>query len=108
MSAMNTTLALNNISMHEYRDIEKATANIYRALKPDGYFVISDFSFPESTEGCRTIPARIMSGIQFFEANIGDQLQPVKTYVDLLNRHGFRNLDFIEINPIHALTFGQK
>ena len=101
-------VALNNISMHECRDIEKSTANIYRALKADGYFVISDFSFPESIEDCRTVPARIMSGIQFFEATIDDQLQPVKTYVDLLNRHGFRNVDVIQINPLHALTFGQK
>ena len=101
-------VAVNNISMHECRDIEKSTANIYRALKPGGYFVISDFPFPEKAEQLRTIPARIMSGIQFFEATINDQLLPVKTYVDLLNRHGFKNVGTVEITPVHALTYGQK
>lgn len=101
-------VVVNNISMHECRDIEKVAANIYRSLKADGYFVISDMPFPESTQECRTIPARLMSGIQFFEATIDDQLQPVKAYVDLLNRHGYRNVDFIEVNPLHALTYGQK
>ena len=101
-------LVINNISMHECRDIEKVTANIYRALKPGGYFVISDFPFPESTEDCRTVPARIMCGIQFFEATIDDQLLPVKAYLELLNRHGFKNVDSAGITPVHALTFGRK
>ncbi len=38
-------VAIINISMHECRDIEEVTSNIYRALKPDGYFVISIFRF---------------------------------------------------------------
>ena len=37
-----------NVSMHECRDIELVTAAIYRALKPGGYFLNSDFPFPES------------------------------------------------------------
>ena len=101
-------VAVNDISTHECRDIEKATGNIFNSLKPDGYFVISDFPFPESTEDCRTIPARIMSGIQFSEATIDDHLLPVKTYVDLLNRHGFRNVGVVELTPVHALTYGQR
>ncbi len=30
-----------------------------------------------------------MSGIQFFEALIGDQLLPTQAFVELLRRHGF-------------------
>ena len=101
-------VVVNNISMHECRDIEKATANIYRSLKQGGYFVISDFPFPDATEDCRTVPARIMSGIQFFEATIDDQLLPVRVYVDLLNRHDFKNVGVVELTPVHALTYGQK
>ena len=97
-----------NVSMHECRDIDKVTKNVHRALKPDGHFVISDFPFPDSTEGCRTVPARIMSGIQFFEAMIDDQLLPTQAYVDLLNKHGFRNVDFFDLTPAHAVTYGQK
>ena len=101
-------VAVINISMHECRDIEKATTRIYSSLKPDGYFVISDLPFPQTTEECRTVPARIMSGIQFFEATIDDQLLPTQAYVDLLNQHGFRNVGTADISPVHTLTYGQK
>lgn len=97
-----------NVSMHECRDIDKVAGNVHRALKPDGYFVISDFPFPESTEGCRTVPARIMCGIQFFEALIGDQLMPTQAFVDLLNKHSFRNVGAFDLTPVHAVTHGQK
>jgi ubiquinone/menaquinone biosynthesis C-methylase UbiE len=96
-----------NISMHECRDIPKVTENVHPALKPEGYFVISDFPFPETTEGCRTVPARILCGIQFFEALIGDQLLATQAYVDLLKEHGFRNVDAFDITPVHAVTYGQ-
>ena len=49
-----------------------------------------------------------MTGIQFFEATIDDQLLPVTTYLDLLNRHGFKNVDSVSITPVHALIYGQK
>jgi SAM-dependent methyltransferase len=97
-----------NISMHECRDIEKVTANVHRALKPGGVFVISDFPFPETTEGTRTVPARIMCGIQFFEALIEDQLLPTKAYVDLLGKQGFRDVAAFDITPVHAVTHGVK
>jgi ubiquinone/menaquinone biosynthesis C-methylase UbiE len=97
-----------NVSMHECRDIDKVTSNVHLALKPDGYFVISDFPFPDSTEGCRTVPARIMCGIQFPEALLGDQLLPTQAYIDLLIRHGFRNVDSFEVTPVHAVIYGQK
>ncbi|MEE8345884.1 MAG: methyltransferase domain-containing protein, partial [Dehalococcoidia bacterium] len=101
-------VAVINVSMHECRDIEKVTRNIHRALKPDGYFVISDFPFPDSIEGCRTVPARVMCGIQFFEALIDDQLLPTQAYVDLLNNNGFRNVGSFDLTPVHAVTYAQK
>ncbi len=101
-------VALINISMHECRDIEKVTSNVHRALKSDGYFIISDFPFPESMEGCRTVPGRLMCGIQFAEALKGDQLLPTRAYVELLGRHGFRNVDAFELTPVHTVIHGQK
>ncbi len=101
-------VALINISMHECRDIQKVTQNVYRALKPGGYFVISDFPFPASVQESRTIPGRVMSGIQFFEALIGDQLLPTQAYVDLLTQHGFRDVGFFDLTPVHAVTYGRK
>ena len=101
-------LALINISMHECRVIEKVARNVYRALKPGGHFVISDFPFPASVQESRTLPARVMSGIQFFEALIGDQLLPTQAYVELLTQHGFRDVGFFDLTPVHAVTYGRK
>ncbi|MGH9245401.1 MAG: class I SAM-dependent methyltransferase [Acidimicrobiales bacterium] len=99
---------ISNISMHECRDIEKATASVYQALRPRGTFVISDFPFPDSIEGLRTRAGRAMAGVQFFEAQIDDQLLPVSTYLELLPRHGFQAVTSFAITPMHAVTHGTK
>ena len=49
-----------------------------------------------------------MSGIQFFEAMIDDQLLPTQAYVDLLNKHGYRDVGSFDMTPVHAVTYGQK
>ena len=59
---------VDNISMHEGRDIDLVTQNVLDALEPGGWFVISDFPFPDTDEGLRSVPGRTMGGIQFFEA----------------------------------------
>jgi ubiquinone/menaquinone biosynthesis C-methylase UbiE len=102
------TLVINNISMHECRDIDRVTDNIKAALEPGGWFVISDFPFPDTTEGLRSVPGRIMSAIQFFEAQIDDQLLPRSAYDDLLIRHGFSDLGSFSLTPMHAVTYGRK
>jgi hypothetical protein len=40
-----------------------------------------------------------MSGIQFFEAQIDDQLLPRHVYDDLLTRHGFTDLGSARLTP---------
>lgn len=101
-------VVLINVSMHECRDIERVTANVHRALKPGGQFVISDFPFPESHAEMRTVPARVLSGIQYFEALIDDQLLPTQAYVDLLNNHDFNNVAAFDLAPVHCVVHGQK
>ncbi len=59
------TVVINNISMHECRDIDRVTENVKAALEPGGWFVISDFPFPDTDEGLQSVPGRIMAGIQF-------------------------------------------
>ncbi|MEV0713229.1 class I SAM-dependent methyltransferase [Asanoa sp. NPDC050611] len=99
-------VVINNISMHECRDIDAVARNVKAALKPGGVFVISDFPFADDDDGLRTAPGRVMSGIQIFEAQIDDQLLPRRVYDDLLARHGFTDLGFASITPMHALTWG--
>ena len=101
-------VVLINISMHECRDITKVAENVHRSLRPGGYFVISDFPFPDSTEACRTVPARIMSGIQFFESQIDDQLMSTRAFVELLEGSGFQEVGSFDITPVHAVTYGRR
>lgn len=100
-------LITNNISMHECRDVDAVVRNVLAGLEPGGWFVISDFPFPDTVEGLRALPGRIMSGIQFFEAQIDDQLVPRTWYDDLLDRHGFSDIGSATLTPLHALTWGR-
>jgi SAM-dependent methyltransferase len=101
-------VVVNNISMHECRDIDRVTENVRAALEPGGTFVISDFPFPDTDEALRSVPGRIMTGIQFFEAQIDDQLLPRAAYDDLLTRHGFTDLGSVQLTPMHAVTYGRR
>jgi SAM-dependent methyltransferase len=101
-------LVINNISMHECRDIDRVTERVRQALRPGGWFVISDFPFPDDDEGLQSAAGQIMSAIQFFEAQIDDQLLPRHVYDDLLTRHGFGALGSAQLTPVHALTWGRK
>lgn len=101
-------LTLINLSMHECRDIDTVTDNVRRALRRGGYFVISDFPFPDTSPAVRTVPGQIMAAIQLVEAQIGDQLLPTRAYVELLERHGFTAVGSVELTPLHAVTHGRK
>lgn len=69
--------------------------------------MISDFPFPATGEGLRSVPGRLMCGIQFFEAQIDDQLLPRAAYDDLLSHHGFTDIGSADLTPLHAVTFGR-
>jgi ubiquinone/menaquinone biosynthesis C-methylase UbiE len=97
-----------NISMHEARDVDLATKNVLNALKPGGIFVISDFPFPDDHDGLRAVPAQIMNGIQYFEAQIDDQLVSTETFVKLLIDQGFNDVDSFIISPVHNVIYGTK
>ena len=49
-----------------------------------------------------------MGGIQFFEAQINDQLLPTRTYVELLGRHGFADIASLDLSPVHVVIHDQK
>ncbi|MFQ5979386.1 MAG: class I SAM-dependent methyltransferase [Candidatus Heimdallarchaeota archaeon] len=101
-------MVLINNTMHECRDIDKVTKNVHNALKPGGFFVISDLPFPETPQGLRTMPGRILCGVQFTEALMGDQLLSTQTYIDLLKKHDFKNVGSFDLTPIHVVVHGQK
>jgi SAM-dependent methyltransferase len=101
-------LVVNNISMHECREIDEVTRRVRDALEPGGWFVISDFPFPDTTDGLRSVPGRVMGAIQFFEAQIDDQLLPRACYDDLLARHGFTDPGSATLTPMHALTWARR
>jgi hypothetical protein len=49
--------------MQECRDIARVTAKIKAALHTGGWFIISDFPFPEDDETLRTAAGRILCGV---------------------------------------------
>lgn len=100
-------VVVNNISMHECRDIDRVAAHVKAGLRPGGWFVISDFPFPDDETALRTAAGRVMCAIQFFEAQIDDQLLPRSAYDDLLAKHGFTDVGTVSLTPMHALTFGR-
>ena len=101
-------LAVINISLHEARDMERAVERAYAALDPGGTFLVSEFPFPDHEEDCRTVPGRLMCGVQFFEAHIGCQLLPTGRFVDLLEQAGFREVGVIDVTPVHVVVHGTK
>ena len=101
-------LAVINISLHEARDIDQVVARAYAALEIGGTFLVSEFPFPEREEDCRTVPGRLMCGVQMFEAHIGCQLLPTSRFVQHLGQAGFRDVGVIEVTPMHVVVYGTK
>lgn len=101
-------LAVINISLHEARDIERAVERAHAALAPGGTFLVSEFPFPEDEDDCRSIPGRLMCGVQFFEAHIGCQLLPTSRFIDLLEGAGFRAVGAIPVTPMHVVVHGTR
>lgn len=101
-------LAVINISLHEARNIERAVERAHAALDVGGTFIVSEFPFPEREEDCRTVPGRLMCGVQFFEAHIGCQLLPAGRFVDLLEGAGFREVGVIDVTPMHVVIHGAR
>ena len=101
-------VAVINISLHEARDIQRVVDRAYAALEPGGTFLVSEFPFPEDEEACRTVPGRLMCGVQCFEAHIGCQLLPAARFVEHLQVAGFRDVGVIEVTPMHVLIHGTR
>lgn len=101
-------LAVINISLHEARDIQRVVDRVFAALEPGGTFLVSEFPFPEHEEGCRTVPGRLMCGVQCFEAHIGCQLLPAARFVEYLQRAGFTDVSAIDVTPMHVVIRGAK
>ena len=101
-------LAVINISLHEARDIDRVVERAHAALDAGGTFLVSEFPFPEHEEDCRSVPGRLMCGVQFFEAHIGCRLLPTARFVEYLEKAGFRDVGVIEVTPMQVVVHGTK
>lgn len=101
-------LAVINISLHEARDIERVVARVHQALAPGGTFLVSEFPFPETLPDVRTVPGRLMSAVQLFEAHIGCQLLPTARFVQLLTDAGFGEVGALAVTPMQVVVHGRK
>lgn len=101
-------MAVINISLHEARDIDRVVERTYAALDEGGTFLVSEFPFPAQEEDCRTVPGRLMCGVQMFEAHIGCQLLPEERFVTHLQQAGFKDVGVIHVTPMHVVIHGTK
>lgn len=49
-----------------------------------------------------------MAGINFFESQIDDLLLSNSTFVDLLKKHGFQDVNAFNLTPTHSVIYGRK
>jgi SAM-dependent methyltransferase len=101
-------LAVINISLHEARDRQRVVDRAYAALDPGGTFIVQEFPFPEREEDVRSVPGRLMCGVQFFEAHIGCQLLPSSRFVEHLEKAGFKDVGVVDVTPLHVVIHGTK
>lgn len=99
-------VVLMNIALHEARDRRAVLAHIKGALRPGGLLLASEFPFPGTPEGLRQPAGAMMSGIQFMEAILGDQLMTVPELRTLLEEAGFAGIGHADLAPIHVLAWG--
>ena len=66
------------------------------------------FPTDDDSAALRTPAGIVMSGIQFFEALIDDQLLPTQAYVDLLEAARFAEVSSFDLTPVHAVTWGRR
>jgi SAM-dependent methyltransferase len=97
-------LVVNNISMHECRDIDLVTGNVLAALEPGGWFVISDFPSPTPRRACAASPAGSWAPSSSSRPRSTTSSCPAPGYDDLLARHGFTDLGSASLTPMRALT----
>lgn len=101
-------LAVINISLHEAKDRRRVVERAYAALDPGGTFLVSEFPFPADEQDCRTVPGRLMCGVQVFEAHIGCHLLPTARFVEHLEEAGFKDVGVIDVTPMHVVVHGTK
>jgi hypothetical protein len=92
----------------ECRDIDTATQRVLEALAPGGICADLRLPVPGHRRGLAHHARSDHAGIQYFEAQIDDQLVPRARNDDVLQRNGFVDLGNHTIMPVHALTWARR
>jgi ubiquinone/menaquinone biosynthesis C-methylase UbiE len=103
-------ITLNSV-LHEIRPALKpqAVTRFFRALKPGGWLVITDFSLPESLSGLREPAYRMVLMDQLLEMTWGNRHQTRQQQVDLLTRAGFTSVHHGPLGDnLYTLLWGEK
>ena len=103
-------IVLMNLLFHEVVEKDSVLSQVRRSLRPGGYLLVSDFPFPDwpEIERLRTPAGRVMSGLQLLEALLDDQLIPPYHVLNWLRKKGFRDVEAVELAPIHVLVHGRN
>jgi SAM-dependent methyltransferase len=76
--------------VHEiHPSLKKAAfADVARALKPGGFFLIFDEAYPETDQDLRTMPARFAALAQWYEVTYGNRVNTRSELIELCNGAG--------------------
>ena len=102
------TAVINNISMHECRDIDLVTANVLVALEPGGWFVISDFPIPDTDKDCAASLVGSCTASRSSSPRSTTSCSPAPTTTTCSTGTASPTSASSACTPMHAVTYGRR
>ena len=91
--------------VHEiHPSLKKAAfADVARALKPGGFFLIFDEAYPEDDQALRSMPTRFAALAQWYEVTYGNRVNTRSELIDLCRGAGFEVDDERGFSRFHII-----
>ena len=82
----------------------EAFADVVRALKPGGSFLIFDEAYPETDDDLRQMPKRFAALAQWYEVTLGNRVNTRSELLQLCQEAGLRVLDENSFSRFHIIV----
>ncbi len=83
---------------------KKAFADVARALRPGGAFLIFDEAYPEDDEALRQMPQRFAALAQWYELTLGNRVNTRSELLQLCQQAGFEVIDETGFSRFHIIV----
>ncbi len=89
-----------NLALHEvcerYKDKVSFIRKCHKLLKENGFLLVSELPFSSDIKDHRSIFTQMLTGVQVFEAVLGDSLTTIAEFKSLLRSGGFKNCKVVK------------